>query len=70
MTNIAKEWVDHAHAQMKDEEACCISTVKTLKVAEKRIKELNTKLTVANKERKSVETTLAGAKKQVEDQRQ
>ena len=39
-------------------------------MAEKRIKELNTKMTKADRERKSTEAALAGAEKQVEDQRQ
>ena len=68
--NIAEEWVDRAHAQLKDEEARCIFAVKTLAVADKRIKELNTKLTEADRERKSVEATLTDAEKKAEDQRQ
>ena len=36
-------------------------------VAEKRIKDLNTKLTEADRERKSVESALAKAKKQAEN---
>lgn len=63
MTNISEEWLDSAYVQLKDEEARCISTVKTLVVAEKRIKELNTKLTKADREKKSAEAVLAGAKK-------
>ena len=39
----------------------------TLMVAEKRIKDLNTKLTEADRERKSVESALAKAKKQAEN---
>nr|POE86239.1 hypothetical protein CFP56_07047 [Quercus suber] len=66
-TNIVEESVDRAHAQLKDEEACHISAVKTLVVAEKRIKELNTKLIDADRERKSAEVALAGVEKQVED---
>ena len=53
---------------MKDEEARRISAVKTLAVAEKRIKELNTKLTAADREGKSAKAALTGAEKQVEDQ--
>lgn len=45
MTNIAKEWVDNAHYQFKEEEAWCIVAVQTLFVAEKRIKDLDIKLT-------------------------
>ena len=51
-------------------EARRVSSVKTLAVAEKKIKDLGTKLIEANRERKSAETTLASAEKQAEDQRQ
>ena len=61
--------MDPTHAQLKDEEARRISAVKTLAVAEKRIKELNTKLTEADREGKSAKAALTGAEKQVEDQR-
>lgn len=69
MANIAEEWVDRAHSQCKDEEARRISAVKTLAVAEKRIKELNTKLTKADRETKTAEAVLAGAEKKANDQR-
>lgn len=62
--------MDCAHAQLKDEESRCISAIITLAKDEKRIKELNTKLNKADRERKSAEAALAGAKKQAEDQRQ
>ena len=62
--------MDRAHAQLKDEESRCISTVMTLAKDEKRIKELNTKLNKADKERKSAKAALADAEKQAEDQRQ
>jgi len=42
----------------------------TLAKDEKRIKELNTKLNKADRERKNAEAALAGAEKQAEDQRQ
>lgn len=61
--------MDQAHAQLKDEEARQISVVKTLAVAEKKIKYLGMKLTKADRERKSAEPALAGVEKQVEDQR-
>lgn len=51
-TNIAKEWVDDAHAQLKNEEACHVTAIKTLAMAEKKIKDLGTKLTEANREKK------------------
>lgn len=47
--------------QFKDKEAWCIVAVQTLAVAEKRIKDLNTKLNKVDRERKSVEATLVGA---------
>ena len=40
-----------------------MSAVKNLAIVEKKIKDLGTKLTEADKERKSAEATLAGAKK-------
>ena len=67
-TNIVAEWVDHAHAQLKDEEARRVSAVKTLAMAEKKIKDLGIKLTEADRERKSAEAVLAGAEKQAKDQ--
>ena len=62
--------MDHAHAQLKDEEARRVSVVKTLAMAEKKIKDLGIKLTEADRERKSAEAVLAGAKKEAKDQRQ
>ena len=66
-TNIAEEWVDHTHAQLKDEKACRVSATKTLAVAKMKIKDLDTKLTKADRKRKSAEATLTNAKKQAED---
>lgn len=40
-----------------------MSAVKNLVVAEKKIKDLGTKLTEADRERKSAEATLAGVEK-------
>ena len=68
--HVAKEWVDHAHSKLKDEEARQVSTIKNLAIAEKKIKDLGPKLTEANRERKSVEADLADAKKQAKDQGQ
>ena len=44
--------------------------MENLVVAKQRIKDLNTKLTEVVKEKKSAKAALAGAKKQVENQRQ
>ena len=52
-----------AHAQLKDKETHRISVVKTLAVVEKKIKELNIKMTEADRERKSVKAALASAEK-------
>ena len=55
--------MDNAHAQLKKEEARRIAAIQTPAVAEKKIKDLNTKLTEANRERKSAEVALVGAEK-------
>ena len=67
-TNIVEEWVDDAHAQLKNEEARQVVAVKTLVMVEKKIKDLGTKLSEVDKEKKSAEVALVGAEKQVEDQ--
>ena len=61
--------MDDAHAQLKNEEACRVAVVKTLAMAEKKIKDLGTKLTEPDREKKSAETALAGTEKQAKDQR-
>ena len=61
--------MDDAHAQLKNEEACCVAVVKTLAMVEKKIKDLGTKLTEPDREKKSAETALAGTEKQAKDQR-
>jgi len=60
--------VDDAHAQLKNEEARHVVVVKTLVMAEKKIKDLGTKLTEADREKKSIEAALADAVKQAKDQ--
>lgn len=64
---MAEEWVDHAHSKLKKEEAYWVSTTKSLALAEKKNKDLVTKLIKVDRERKSSEAALAGAKKQAED---
>lgn len=54
---------------MKDVEARHIIVVGTFKVADKKIQELNTQLTEADRERKSAKAALQGAEKQAETQR-
>lgn len=65
---MTEEWVNHAHSKLKDKEARLVSAVKNLAIAEKKIKDLDTKLAEADRERKSAEAALAGAEKQAEDQ--
>ena len=68
-SHLTKEWVDHAHFKLKDKEARRVSAIKNLALVKKNNKDLVTKLTESNKERKSAEAALAGAKKQAKDQR-
>ena len=51
----AEELLNNSHRQMKDEEGRRIAIVDTFNVAEKRIEELNTKLTEADRDKKSAE---------------
>lgn len=67
---IAKELVNNSHQQMKEKEGQCIAAVESFTLAEQRIKDLNTKLTEANRDKKSVEVALEGAERQAESQRQ
>ena len=64
----AEELVNNSHRQMKDEEGRHIAIVDTFNIAEKRIEELNTKLTDADRDKKSAEAALQGAERQVESQ--
>lgn len=66
---VAKDWVDHDHSKLKDNEACWVSIVKNLAIAEKKNKDLFLKLTEVDRERKNVEATLARAEKQAKEQR-
>ena len=65
----AEELVNISHWQMKDEEGKQIVTVKAFNMVEKRVKELNAKLTEAKRERKSIEAALEGVERQAETQR-
>ena len=60
--------MDDAHARLKNEKARHVVVVKTLAMAEKKIKDLGTKLTEADREKKNTEAALAGAEKQAKDQ--
>lgn len=54
---------------MKKEEGRRIAAVESFTLAEKRIQELNTKLSEADREKKNVEAVLQKAERQVESQR-
>lgn len=60
-SHIVEKWVDNAHSKLKDKEARWISVVNTLAMAKKKRKYLTLKLIEVERERKSVEATLAGA---------
>ena len=68
--HMAEELVNTSHKQMKEEERRRIVAVEAFTLAEQSIKDLNTKLTEATKEKKSVKAALEGAKRQAESQRQ
>ena len=70
ITHIVEKWVDDAHKQMKEEEGRCLATVEAFTLAEQKIKDLNVKLTEANKDKKSVKATLARVERQAENQHQ
>lgn len=59
----AKEMVNYSHRQMKKEESRRVAAMDAFNVAEKRIQELKNKLTEAERDRRSVEAALAGAKR-------
>ena len=63
----AEELVNITHRHMKDEKASVLLSLRPL-TSKKRIKVLNTKLTEADREKKSVEVALQGAEKQAEAQ--
>ena len=54
---------------MKEEEGRCIVVVDAFNMAEKRLQELTTKLNKTDRDKKSAEAALQGAKRQAESQR-
>jgi len=67
--HMAEELVSTSHKQMKEkEEGWRIAAVEAFTLAKQRIKDLNTKLTEATREKKSVEIALEGVERQVESQ--
>ena len=61
--------MNFSHRQMKDEDGRQVTAVEAFNVAEKRVKELNTKLTKVKKDKKSVEAPLERVERQAETQR-
>ena len=59
----AEELVNSSHKQMKEKEGRHFAAMDAFNVAEKRIQELNKKLTKADRNNKSVETALERAKR-------
>lgn len=48
---------------MKDEEARCVATMKTFEVAEKKLREVTTKLNLVESEKNSAEVALSVAER-------
>ena len=66
--HVVEELVNNLHRQMKEEERRRIAAVEAFSLVKKWIQELNTKLTEADRERKSVEAALHKAEKQAKNQ--
>ena len=66
---VAKEWVKEAQNEVKNEVHLRLETEKALGAVKEENKELLSKLTTEEKERKSAQVGLKNAKAQVEDQR-
>ena len=60
--------MNSSHRQMKGEEGRHIAAVEAFNVAEKRIQELNAKLTKADRDKKRAEVALEGVERQAESQ--
>ena len=58
-----EELVNIIHRQMKDKEGRRIVAIEAFNVAKKRVKELNAKLTEAEREKKSAEVALEGVER-------
>ena len=63
-------FLSDSHKQMNEEEGPQIATVEAFTLAEQRIKDFNTKLTEAIKEKKSTKVTLEGVERQAQTQHQ
>lgn len=55
---MVEELVNNSHNQMKEDEGRNIAAVESFTLVEKRIQELNTKLTKADREKKSAKAAL------------
>nr|XP_023911215.1 uncharacterized protein LOC112022823 [Quercus suber] len=67
---MAEEFVSTSHKQMNEEDGQHIAAMETFTLAEQRIKDLNTKLIKATREKKSAKAALEAAERQAESQRQ
>ena len=63
---MAEELVNNPHKQMKENEGRHIAAMVAFTLAKKRMQDLNTKLTEADREKKSVEAALQRAERQAE----
>ena len=66
---VAEKWVKEAQNEVKNEVHLRLETEKALGAVKEENKELLSKLTIEEKERKSAQVGLKNAKAQVEDQR-
>ena len=66
---VAEEWVNRAWNDVKNEAHLCLEIEKALGAAREENKELLSKLTVSERDRKSALAGLKSAETQVEDQR-
>ena len=66
--HMAEELANNSYRQIKEEEGRCIATVDAFIFSEKRIQNLNTKLTEANREKKKAKVALQGAKRRAKSQ--
>ena len=67
--HMAEELANNSYRQIKEEEGRRIAAMDAYILAEKRIQNLNTKLTEANREKKKAEVALQRAKRRAESQR-
>lgn len=59
----AEEIVNSSHRMMKEEKAKCIATMEAFRVVEKKSQQLTTKLTEAERDKRSAEAILDGVER-------